>query len=240
MATHFLADLHLQDDRGQLARKLHAYLAGPAHQAAAVYVLGDLFDVWIGDDGSLPQHRATINAFAALAAAGTRVYFMRGNRDFAVGEDFFRSSGMRLLPDPQLLDLYGIPTLLSHGDLLCTDDHAHQAFRQKYLDPRWRRRRLRLPLWFRRVAAAWARRKSSRDKARKPRHIMDVNGDSVLRLMHEHGALQLIHGHTHRPETHDYCAHGEKLRRIVLPDWRPGQTGVLVVDENGCRTLWLD
>src|SRR5699024_10835813 len=107
VATHFLADLHLQDDRGQLARKLHADLAAPAHQAAAGYVLGDLFDVWIGDDGSLPQHRATINAFAALAAAGTRVYFMRGNRDFAVGEDFFRASGMRLLPDPQLLDLYG-------------------------------------------------------------------------------------------------------------------------------------
>lgn len=239
MATHFLADLHLNDAREPFARLLQQYLAGPARAAEAVYVLGDLFEVWIGDDGSLPRHRATIDSFAALAGSGVPLYFMRGNRDFAVGDAFVAATGMQLLDDPCTIDLYGVPTLLSHGDLFCTDDVDHQAFRARYLDPAWRERKLRLPLWSRQLLAIWARRKSRRGKARKPQHIMDVNEETVARVMAEHGVRQLIHGHTHRPATHDYDAAGTQRRRIVLPDWRPGQTGVLSVSEAGFDTLWL-
>ena len=239
MATHFLADLHLDNARGPYARRLQGYLVGAARQADAVYVLGDLFEVWIGDDGSLPRHQATVDAFAALAESGVPVFFMRGNRDFAIGAEFLHGSGMRLLPDPYLLDLYGVPTLLSHGDMLCTDDAAHQAFRARYLDPEWRASKLRLPLWLRRLVAVWARHKSRRGKARKPQHIMDVNTDTVVAEMHKYGARRLIHGHTHRPATHEHTAGGTMLQRIVLPDWRPEQTGVLVVSETGCETLWL-
>lgn len=239
MATHFLADLHLNDAQEPFARLLHQYLNGPARQAEAVYVLGDLFEVWIGDDGSLPRHRATIDSFAALADTGVPLYFMRGNRDFAVGDTFARSSGMKILDDLHVIDLYGVPTLLSHGDVFCTDDHEHQVFREQYMDPEWRARKLRLPLWSRKLVAKWARHKSRRGKARKPRDIMDVNERTVKRVMAEYGARQLIHGHTHRPDTYQYDTEDSELRRIVLPDWRYGQTGVLTVDKTIWETLWL-
>lgn len=240
MATHFLADLHLDNAHDSFARRLQAYLAGPARTAEAVYVLGDLFEVWIGDDGGLPRHRDTIDAFAALTQAGVPAYFMRGNRDFAVGDAFTHATGMRILDDPYMLDLYGVPTLLSHGDLLCTDDIAHQAFRTRYTDPQWRAAKLAWPLWLRQLVARWARHKSRRGKERKPQHIMDVNADSVRRTMLEHGARRLIHGHTHRPATHTQSVDGVELCRIVLPDWRPNQIGIVRVDTGGCDTLWLD
>lgn len=239
MATHFLADLHLDDSAGAFARRLQAYLAGDARDAEALYVLGDLFEVWIGDDGSLPRHRATIEAFAALTDTGVPVYFMRGNRDFAVGEAFVRASGMRILDDPHVLELYGCPTLLSHGDMFCTDDLAHQAFRNRYLNPDWRNRRLRLPLWSRRLLAGCARYKSRRGNTNKPRYIMDVNTRTVAECMREYGVRQLIHGHTHRPASHEFEIDGAAARRIVLPDWRPGQTGVMIADATACDTLWL-
>ncbi len=240
MATHFLADLHLIDTREPNAQRLARYLAGPARDAEAVYVLGDLFDVWIGDDGSLPIHRATVDLFGELAASGTPVYFMRGNRDFAVGEAFFQASGMQILSDPHVIDLYGAATLLSHGDYFCTGDRAHQAFRAKYMDPTWRKRMLRLPLWLRRLLAKRARRKSAEGKALKPWHIMDVNPETVTRTMRAHGVRHLIHGHTHRPETHVFNLDGAAAKRHVLPDWRPDQAAVLVADKNALRTLWLN
>src|SRR5699024_6140722 len=122
--------------------------------------------------------------------------------DFAVGEAFVQASGLQILADPHVLDLYGVLTMLSHGDMFCIDDRAHQAFRAKYLDPDWRNRRLHLPLWSRCLLANWARHKSRRSNARKPEHIMDVNTHAVSRNMREYGVRQLIHGHTHRPATH--------------------------------------
>lgn len=239
MATHFLADLHLDDAHDAFARRLQGYLAGDARFADALYVLGDLFEVWIGDDGSLARHRATVDAFANLTQAGVPVYFMRGNRDFAVGAAFVRATGMQILDDAHVIDLYGSPTLLCHGDLLCTDDRAHQAFRARYLDSDWRNRQLRLPLWSRRLLARWARTRSRRGKARKPRCIMDVNADAVAGVARQYGVRQLIHGHTHRPDTHVCDVDGTPVRRIVLPDWRPDRMGVLVADDTGFETLWL-
>lgn len=240
MATHFLADLHLVDTHEPNAQRLARYLAGPARDADALYVLGDLFDVWIGDDGSLPIHRATVDRFGELTATGIPVYFMRGNRDFAVGDTFVQASGMRILEDPCVVDLHGTPTLLSHGDYFCTDDHRHLAFRAKYMDPAWRRRMLRLPLALRRLLAWYARRESTRGKALKPWRIMDVNPDAVTDTMRRTGAPRLIHGHTHRPDTHVFDLDGARAERQVLPDWRPGRAGVLVVEENRCRLRWLD
>lgn len=212
------------------------YLAGPARAADALYVLGDLFEVWIGDDGSIPAHKQTLDAFAALVANGVPVYFIRGNRDFAVGTAFEDQSRMRIIDDPTVIDLHGIRTLLAHGDIFCTDDIRHQRFRSKYLNENWRKRRLALPLWLRRGIAKWARRRSARGKAHKPAHIMDVNADTVLRMASKHNAHRIIHGHTHRPA--DYTDHDPA--RHVLADWRDGQVEVLIANESGIHRRPLD
>lgn len=235
MATHLLADLHLRGADDPNTARLSAYLDGPARDAEAVYVLGDLFDVWIGDDGSLPVHAAVVDRFAALARAGVPAYFIRGNRDFAVGEAFVAASHMQILDDPVVVDLHGTPTLLSHGDVFCTDDTAHQKFRARYTDPRWRARMLKIPLWFRRQLAKRARRRSTAGKAAKPTHIMDVNAQTVHDAMARHGVRRLIHGHTHRPARHALEVDGEPAERIVLADWRPDQAGILVADTTGVR-----
>lgn len=235
-ATHFIADLHLIDDREPSARRLAGYLSGPAREADALYVLGDLFDVWIGDDGSIGPHAATLDAFAALTGAGVPLYFMRGNRDFAVGLDFERRSRMRIIDDPTALTLHGVPTLLAHGDVFCSDDIAHQAFRLKYTDARWRKRRLALPLWLRHTVARRARRRSVASKQSKPVHIMDVNTATVTALAAEHGAQRVIHGHTHRPDNHVDGG----VERYVLADWRPDVAEVLLVDERGVTRHRLD
>lgn len=234
--AHFIADLHLLDDEDWKARCLADYLAGPARAADALYVLGDLFEVWIGDDGSIRSHKQTLDAFAALAASGVPVYFIRGNRDFAVGPAFEARSHMRIIDDPTVINLHGLPTLLSHGDLFCTDDVKHQKFRSKYLNEDWRRRRLALPLWLRQKIAQWARRRSTRDKARKPAHIMDVNADTVSRMANKHNVHRIIHGHTHRPADHT----DHDPARHVLADWRDGQIEVLIADESGLRRQLLD
>lgn len=230
MATHFIADLHLRDAHDPNASRLKRYLDGPARSADALYVLGDLFDVWIGDDGSMETHAGVLDHFADLARAGIPAYFMRGNRDFAVGEAFVAHSRMQIVDDPIVVDLHGIPTLLSHGDVFCTDDIAHQAFRAKYTDPRWRARMHKIPLWLRRRLARRARRKSSQGKTRKPARIMDVNAETVREFMHARGVSRLIHGHTHRPDTHTLEIDGESATRIVLADWRTDRAEYLAVD----------
>lgn len=223
--THFIADLHLDNDREPAARRLAAYLAGPARHADVLYVLGDLFEVWIGDDGSIPYHRQTLRAFADLAAAGVPVYFMRGNRDFAVGEAFQRLSRISVLGDPSIVDLYGQRVLLTHGDLLCSDDLPQQRFRARYTDPRWRARMLMLPLWLRRLIALGARKRSTAGKTRKAAHIMDVNAETAAALAAQHHVSTIIHGHTHRPADHVQ----PDLTRHVIADWQPNQTEVLIV-----------
>jgi UDP-2,3-diacylglucosamine hydrolase len=234
--THFIADLHLVDGQESKARWLADYLAGPARTADALYVMGDLFDVWIGDDGSIPQHAATLDGFAELVDAGVPVYFIRGNRDFAVGSEFENRSGMRIIEDPTVVTLYGVPTLLAHGDLFCTDDVSHQAFRRKYLDANWRRRRLALPLWLRRTIAQWARRRSTRAKSQKSEHIMDVNAETVAQIAAQYGARRIIHGHTHRPADHT----SPGLSRHVLADWRDATAEVLIVSEGGIARWPID
>lgn len=236
MAVHFISDLHLQPARPELMSVALRYLVGEARDAEALYILGDLFEYWIGDDGSMPDYRGVIAALASLVDAGVPVYFMHGNRDFAVGGDFAAATGIRVLPDPTVIDLYGIRTALSHGDRLCTDDIAHQRFRARYTDPAWLERMLRLPVFVRRAIARYARWRSRRASGGKPDAIMDVNANTVRAFMREHDAPCLIHGHTHRPADH---ALGGGAQRLVLADWHDDRGEVLICDGEGSRRRTL-
>lgn len=234
--AHFLADVHLSGDDTPAARRLAGYLAGPARDASAVYILGDLFDVWVGDDGGLDEHPATIEALAELSATRIPVYFQRGNRDFAVGRAFFARTGLRPLADPVVHRIGGWPTLLAHGDVFCSEDRAHQRFRSRYTDPRWRARMLRLPLRLRRLVARRARARSALAKRDKPETLMDVTPATVREQAMHSATTRIIHGHTHRPG--DHLDNG--IRRHVLADWRDDHAEILTVSRRGVRRRILD
>lgn len=259
MTLHFIADLHLQASRPALTALFHRYLAGEARRADKLYILGDLFEAWVGDDGGLKEFRDTVDALAGLADRGTEIFFMRGNRDFAVGPEFAAACRLTILDDPSVVTLPSginditpstgtdsvVPdsdpgqALLSHGDLLCTDDAAHQRFRARYNDPRWRARMLRLPLWSRRLIARYARTRSRLGNRNKPETIMDVNPETVRRLMRRYHVPLLIHGHTHRPADHEVELDGTSGRRLVLSDWRDDRGEVLICDDRGFRRRTL-
>jgi UDP-2,3-diacylglucosamine hydrolase len=231
--TLFLSDLHLSPERPSAIAAFHAFAAGPAREAAAVYVMGDLFDWWVGDDQLRDPFIAPIvKSLRALADAGVPVFVARGNRDFMLGDAFERASGATLLPEQQLLDLFGVSTLISHGDELCTDDAEYQAYRARVRTPEAMRRLLRLPYAVRRLMAAWLRRKSSSDKSLKPEYIMDVNADAVADAFRAHGAQRMIHGHTHRPNRHRHDVDGTSRERWVMADWHE-HGHYLAVDEHG-------
>jgi UDP-2,3-diacylglucosamine hydrolase len=219
-ATLFISDLHLAPERPALVAAFQSLIRGPARGAEALYAIGDLFDVWLGDDQMREPLAASVAAsFASLTAAGTPVYLQRGNRDFLLGERFARACGATLLPDAVVHDLHGIPTLIMHGDQLCTDDVAYQRFRAYWQDPVHRRRLLALPYFVRRGIAATFRASSRRATAGKSEQIMDVNADAVATALREHAVTRLIHGHTHRPARHEHSVDGRACERYVLADW---------------------
>lgn len=235
MAIHFISDLHLQSARPDMTGILLRYLADGAHRAAALYVLGDLFELWIGDDVSLDENREVIDAFATVASAGVELYYLHGNRDFLIGDGFAEATGARILPDPSVIDLHGAPTLVMHGDTLCTDDVRYQAFRAQVRDPENQKRFLALPAAQRRQIATGLRQTSRADQGQKSMDIMDVNSRAVEDAFREHGVSHLIHGHTHRPAIHELALEGRPVRRTVLSDWHDDRGSVLVCDESGCR-----
>lgn len=227
----FIADVHIAPDRPDITRAFTDFCKGPASAAGAVYILGDLFEVWIGDDDDARAWQPAIDALTELTAAGTRVYFMHGNRDFLVGDDFATRTGIGLLADPVLVDLHGTPTLLSHGDIFCTDDRDHQAFRAQVRSAEWRREFLARPLAERRQIAA-RMRAGSRESARaKSASIMDVNIAAVTRAFRDHGAHRMIHGHTHRPDRHEHEVDGRIVERWVLGDWYEQRSALELVDD---------
>jgi UDP-2,3-diacylglucosamine hydrolase len=231
--TLFISDLHLSPHRPALVEAFHALLRGPVRGAAALYALGDLFDVWIGDDQlKEPLAAGVAAAFAELSAAGTPVFLQRGNRDFLLGERFAAASGATLLPDEVVHDLYGTPTLMMHGDQLCTDDVDYQRFRAYWQDPARRRRVLVLPYFARRGGAAFFRAISRRATRNKLPVIMDVNAEAVAAALRSHRVTRLIHGHTHRPARHELVVDGRACERYVLADWYR-QASYLRVDEAG-------
>jgi UDP-2,3-diacylglucosamine hydrolase len=218
--TLFISDLHLSKERPALVQAFEAFTRGPARGAAALYVIGDLFDTWVGDDQlRQPLAAGVAAAFAALAASGTPIYFQRGNRDFVLGERFAATAGGTLLPDEVVHDLYGTPTLIMHGDQLCTDDVDYQRFRAFWRDPVHQRRTLALPYFVRQGLAMLFRTMSRRATADKPPFIMDVNAQAVVAAMREHSVRRLIHGHTHRPARHELAVDGRPCERYVLADW---------------------
>jgi UDP-2,3-diacylglucosamine hydrolase len=220
MATLFIADLHLDDSRPQITRLFEDYLASAeARSADAIYILGDLVEAWIGDDDDAELPSRIANATRTLRDSGVPVYFMVGNRDFLLGEDFAQRAGFTLLDDGTVHELYGRPTLLMHGDILCTDDIAYQAVRKQVRTPEWKAQILTMPLQARRAFAAKAREDSRAHTGSTMETIMDVNADAVADAMRKTGVTRLIHGHTHRPATHRLELDGNDAKRIVLGDW---------------------
>jgi len=227
--TLFIADIHLcQQEPAITAGFLH-FLQREAHQADALYILGDLFEVWIGDDDPNPLHAQVA---AALSALPLPVYFIHGNRDFLLGKRYARASGMQLLPEEQVLSAYGHRVLIMHGDTLCTDDQGYQRFRRK-VHQRWLQRLfLALPLFLRQKVATRMRADSQQANQHKSQAIMDVNAAAVQEAMQRHQVSLLIHGHTHRPAVH-VSAEGE---RAVLGAWHE-RGSMIVLDASGIRLV---
>jgi UDP-2,3-diacylglucosamine hydrolase len=232
MTVLFVSDLHLDPARPAITRLFLDFLAGEARAAEALYVLGDLFEAWVGDDDPGEPGASVCAALKALSDSGVPVFLMRGNRDFLYGQAMAARSGATLLPDPCVVDLHGVPTLLMHGDLLCRDDVAYQAFRRQVRDPAWQATFLAQPLAARQAFAAKARAASQQHQQGVSEAITDVTPAAVEDVMTRHGVTRLIHGHTHRPAIHALEIAGRRARRIVLGDWYD-QGSVLRLDGDG-------
>ena len=219
MTTLFISDLHLHESRPAVTQAFYQFLDNRASGAEALYILGDFFDAWIGDDDDAPLNAEVAQHLRQLSDQGTGIYMMHGNRDFLLGENFAKTAGATLIADPTLIDLYGQPTLLMHGDTLCTLDTEYQAFRQQVRSSAWQQQILAQPLAARRALAAQIRAQSKSMNSMKAEDIMDVTPEEVVRVMRDAGVRQLIHGHTHRPARHPLAIDGMAAERIVLGDW---------------------
>lgn len=217
--TYFIADLHLAQNRPDITACFLSFLKNNAPKAQALYILGDLFEYWIGDDDDSDFILEISQAIKALSQLGSQVYFIHGNRDFLLGNRFAKLSSMQILPEVTLIDLYGKPVVIMHGDTLCTRDIDYQAFRKKSRSWWWQAMIKSLPLFVRRKIANNYRDQSATATAMKSQDIMDVTPSEVVRCLEQHQSQLLIHGHTHRPAIHDIKANGEKAQRIVLGDW---------------------
>ncbi len=234
MATLFISDLHLDNERPAITGLFADLVRERAASADALYILGDLFEAWIGDDDPGEPGRTVAAALSGLREQGVPVYFVHGNRDFLLGERFAERCGLILLPEESVIDLYGTPTLIMHGDSLCTDDVEYQQFRARVRTATWRQQVLSLPLDERRRMASQFRNDSRQATGAKTAEITDVNPQAVAAVMESHGVTRLIHGHTHRPAIHDFKINNRPARRIVLGDWYE-QGSVLSCDADGCR-----
>jgi UDP-2,3-diacylglucosamine hydrolase len=239
VATLFVSDLHLDDARPQIVGQFDRFCAGEARDADALYVLGDLFEAYIGDDDDAPLNARVAKALHGVADAGVPVHYIAGNRDFLLGEDYARRCGMDILADGTVIDLYGAPTLILHGDVLCTDDAEYLAFRGQVRDPAWQAAFLARPLAERRAFAAQARDASRAHTSRTDMAIMDVNQAAVEGALRGARVTRMIHGHTHRPAIHDFMLDGTPAQRIVLGDWYE-QGSVLRVDRHAVELRGLE
>jgi UDP-2,3-diacylglucosamine hydrolase len=239
MHSIFVSDLHLSPERPRINQVFFEFAARTAAQAQAVYVLGDLFDSWVGDDElSDPFNASVADALQALSSKGVALYFMHGNRDVLAGPAFVARCGAKLLTDPTLLDLHGTRTLLMHGDTLCTDDVAYQRFRSFARSHLFQRVFLCLPLALRRALMGRMRAGSEKHKHGARPEIMDVAQATIERVLRDHGYPRLIHGHTHRPARHEHVVDGHRCERWVLTDWYQ-RGGYLHCDNAGCRAELL-
>ena len=235
----FISDLHLSAERPATAKWLFDFLQGTATQAEALYVLGDLFEYWIGDDDlSDPFNASIVDALGALSRQGIAVNLMQGNRDVLLGEEFASRCGGRLMEDPTLLDLYGTRTLVMHGDTLCTDDVEYMKWRAKARDPAFQKQFLGQPIPERKRLILGMRQKSEEHKQGQSPAIMDVAKMTVEQVLRDFDYPRLIHGHTHRPARHVHRIDGHDCERWVLNDWYE-RGGYLRCDASGCTATVL-
>ena len=239
MPTLFISDLHLDAERPQVTELFGRFLHEEASQADALYILGDLFEAWVGDDDPSDTGAFVARELRVLADGGVPVYFIRGNRDFLLGDAYAHAAGMAILPDPAVVMLYDQPTLLMHGDTLCTDDVAYQQFRAQVRNPAWQQQFLSQPLATRVAFAQQARAASKAHQAGLQNRgameaITDVSPGTVETTLSRFGISRLIHGHTHRPAIHDLTVDGSAHQRIVLGDWYD-QGSVLLVSGDDAR-----
>jgi len=232
VATLFISDLHIDASRPAITEQFLKFLDAEARSAAALYILGDLFESWIGDDAPDAAQAAAIAGLHELTSSGVPCFVMHGNRDFLLAEQFCGCSGARLLPDPLLVTMYGEAVLVMHGDALCTDDRAYQRLRAAVRDAVWQRQFLALSVDARRALAGAARAGSQAHTAAMENTITDVNSDSVATALRAAGTATLLHGHTHRPAIHAIEVDGKPCTRIVLGDWYH-QGSVLRWDHDG-------
>lgn len=241
--TLFVADVHLCESRPAATARFFSFLTQAAQQASALYILGDLFEAWVGDDDlESPLHQAVARCLADLKSHGVQIFFMHGNRDFMLARHYAALCGMQLLTDPMVIDVFGTSTLLTHGDMLCTDDTDYQRFRRVTRHPLMLKILRALPLSLRHTLAGRARTGSEQAKAHKTNAIMDVNQHAVAEMFRQYGVSRMIHGHTHRPALHTHDLTGndgnEKIcERWVLPDWYGDGGGYIVCDADGCRLI---
>lgn len=234
MTTLFISDLHLEASQPEIGEQFLSFLKAEARGAEALYILGDLFEVWLGDDDPSPYYATMKTALRELADAGVPMYFMHGNRDFTIGKDFAAETGVEILDDPTIVDLYGESVLLCHGDSLCTDDVEYQQVRAMTRNPDWQAMMLAKSIEERIAFAMQAREDSKARGESVSDEIMDVNQDAVIALLREHGVATLLHGHTHRPAIHDVDLGDRSAKRIVLGDWYE-QGSIVRWDTNGPR-----
>jgi UDP-2,3-diacylglucosamine hydrolase len=230
--TLFISDLHLEFTQPKTTELFLQFLEKRVPAADALYILGDFFEMWVGDDDKSAFNESIKEALRTITRSGLPVYFMRGNRDFLIGEDFAKSTGCRLLPDPSVIQLYGHRIVLTHGDILCTQDTSHLRFRKWVHNPSYHTYFFQLPLFVRKYIAKKIRGSTKKSIKKKDYSIMDVTPEAVTQMMSEHQVKQLIHGHTHRPHIHTINLNGEPATRIVLGAWHDNASA-LVYYSNG-------
>lgn len=219
MTTLFISDLHLEESRPDITGAFLGFLKTHAMGVERLYILGDFFEAWIGDDERTPLQEQVAAALREVRDSGTEIFLMHGNRDFLIGNDYCERAGATLLDDPTVIDLYGTPALLMHGDSLCTADVEYQKFRANMRNPQMQKMMLARPLEDRQQMARQLRQMSMAKNQGKAEDIMDVTPEEVVKELEHHGVQLMIHGHTHRPAIHDLEANGEPARRVVLGDW---------------------
>lgn len=223
-------------EKTEITRRFLDFLRQRVSQAQALYILGDLFDAWIGDDDNTPPNKTIKKALKQLTENGTQVFLLQGNRDFLLGQQFCDETGITLLDEYATIYLDGQSALLTHGDLLCSDDIAYQAFRVKSHGAEWQRNVLSKPLLLRLLAARWYRFRSYFHKRNKTQDIMDVNQQTVIETLQKYRCFTLIHGHTHRPARHEFMLDGQPAQRWVLADWKKDGAELLCWDGESFKT----
>ncbi|MDG2108078.1 MAG: UDP-2,3-diacylglucosamine diphosphatase [Woeseiaceae bacterium] len=234
MTTLFISDLHLEANRPEIGKQFLSFLDGEARDAEALYILGDLFEIWLGDDDPNLYYTGIKVAIRRLTDSGVPVFFMHGNRDFLIGKIFSNETGVEILNDPVIVDLYGQSVLLSHGDTLCTDDIQYQKIRTMTRNPDWQAMMLAKSLEERIAFSVQARKDSMTHNSSVGAEIMDVNLEAVVSMLRKFGTSIMLHGHTHRPDIHNIDLGNQLATRIVLGDWFE-QGSVVRWDENGPR-----